>query len=103
MRDVDSIIIVIELQSKGKTAIIPSEFALHVVGVVAYFSTLTHPSYSLSHRSLLGVDQRLHAYVVEAVWFEQVDDVEPILYIFSGVGDREEVPLGVSVCVVVSR
>lgn len=102
VRDVYSIVIVIELQGKGKTAIISSKFALHIVGVVAYFAALTNPPHSFRHRSLLGVNERLHAYVVETVGFEQVDDVEPILYVFSGVGDREEVPLSVPVCVVIS-
>lgn len=103
MRDVNSIMIVIELQSKGKTAIIPSKFAFHIVSVVTYLPALTHPSHSFRHRSLLRVNQRLHAYIVETVGFEQVDDVEPILYVFSGVGNREEVPLRVAIGVVISR
>jgi len=51
----------------------------------------------------LGIDERFHADVVEGVRFEEVDYVEAILDIFAGVGYREEVPLGVSVSIVICR
>lgn len=103
MCNINGIVIVIKLQSKGKTAVIPSKFALHIVGVVAYLPALAHPSHSFRHRSLLRVYERLHAYVVETVGFEQIDDIEPIFHVFSGVGNREEVPLRVAIGVVISR
>ena len=101
MRDVNSIVIVVKLQGKGETAVVSSKLAFHIVCVVADLSALAHPANSFRHRSLLGVNKRLHAHVVKTVGFEQVYDVESVLHVFPGVGHRQEVPLRVAVGVVV--
>lgn len=92
----------LKFQGEGKTAVISAIFSFHIVGVVAYLSTFSNPSDSFVQCVPIWVDQWLHAYVVEAVRLKQVDNIEPILYIFPGISYWKEVPLGMAVGVVVS-
>lgn len=85
MCNIYTVIVVLKAKGKRKCAIIPSKLPFHIIGKIAYFSPLSHPSHALEQRSFLGVDQWLHTYIVEAIRFEQIDNVKSILYIFASV------------------
>lgn len=51
--DVDAVIVMFEAQREGETAVVASELPLHVIGVVADFGALSHPSYTLAECSFL--------------------------------------------------
>ena len=60
----DSSIDTLKAKGKRKCAIIPSKLPFHIIGKIAYFSPLSHPSHALEQRSFLGVDQWLHTWVM---------------------------------------
>ena len=47
------------------------------------------------------VDQGFHTHIVVGVWFNQVDNVEPVGLILPGVGNRKVKPLRVAVSTIV--
>jgi len=91
----------LELQSKRKTAIISSKFSFHIISIVAYICSFSDPSNSFSKCCSFWIYKRFHSYIVKWIRFEQIDYIEAIFYIFSGIGNGKEIPLCVSVGVVV--
>lgn len=85
MCNIYTVIVVLKAKGKRKCAIVPPKLPLHIIGKIAYFSALPHPSHALEERSFLGIDQRFHADIVEAIRFEQIDNVKSILYVLAGV------------------
>lgn len=75
----------LKFKGKGQTAVISSIFSFHIVSKVTYLASFSHPAHSSVQSVSLGIDQGFHSYIVKAVRFEEVDDVEAIFYIFSGV------------------
>ena len=55
--------------------------------------TSSMPAYASSIRFFLAVDKRLHSMVIQAVRFDQIDDVELVDLILSGIGETEVEPL----------
>jgi hypothetical protein len=60
------------------------------------------PSYIFGGCILLRVKQWLHAHIVETVWLKQVNDIEPIFDILSGISNGEEIPLSMSIGIKIS-
>lgn len=79
-------ILTFELESEAEVAVVASELPLHIIGVVADIAALSDPPHSSPQGRLLGVDEGLHAHVVETVRLEQVDYVKAVLYVLAGVG-----------------
>jgi hypothetical protein len=75
-----------KFECEAKAAIISSKFSLHIISVVTDVSSFPNPSYSFIEGSPFRIDEWFHAYVIETVRFEEIDDVKPILNVFSGVG-----------------
>lgn len=75
-----------ELEGEAEVAVVASELPLHIIGVVADIAALPDPPHSSCQGCLLGVDERLHADVVETVWLEQVDYVKSVLDVLARVG-----------------
>ena len=55
--------------------------------------TSSMPAYVSSIRFFLAVDKGLHSMVIQAVRFDQIDDVELVDLILSSVGETEVEPL----------
>mmetsp|Transcript_43346 Transcript_43346/g.41753 ORF Transcript_43346/g.41753 Transcript_43346/m.41753 type:complete len:541 (-) Transcript_43346:140-1762(-) len=98
--EVDLVQVRVEFMDEGEGVVIASHFqvlpaeAILVVKDVAPYSM---PSFVLVLFGVLGEGEDLHAVVVEGVGFGEVDDVEADFLALPGVGDPEEVPLGVAV------
>lgn len=48
---------------------------------------------------LLGIEEWLHAAIVQTIRFHEVDDHEFVLDIFTGIGHWKEIPLGMWSCI----
>jgi hypothetical protein len=64
MREVNSVIIVIELHAERESVVVPGIFAFHAVLVVAYVATAAEPSFSTPFSLLLRVYHGAHPMIV---------------------------------------
>ena len=78
MSEVDCIIVMLELSTKGQCVVMTSSLPFHRILVVADVTTCSNPTLSVGLGINLGVHQRSHAMVVKRIWLEQIDDVEAV-------------------------
>jgi hypothetical protein len=88
-----SVVFVLEFYAESECVIVSLGFTLHRILVIANVLPVAVPT-------LLGFDlrihQRLHSMIVERIWFEQIDNVEPVKPSWTGILDPEIIPLRVS-------
>ena len=76
----------LEFESKREAGVVASVFSFHVIGEVAYLSSFPDPAHIFIQGVALGVHQRFHTHVVQTVRFQQIYDIEAVLYILPSVG-----------------
>lgn len=91
----------LEFHSEGQSIEVPSIFLLHVILKVHNVFPTPEPRLILQFVALGGMHQHLEPLIVQRIGFHEVQDVEFVLNVPAGVGDGEEVPLGMSPSVVV--
>lgn len=102
MGDINLIVIITESDFKLKRVIIAATLLFERVLIVGDVLAIAVPADTPGSLSLLrGVEERLLALVVAAVIFDEVDDGELILGVFSDVRNLEVKPLGVGRGVVI--
>jgi len=101
MREVNSIVFIVELHSERKRVIVSQAFALHWVLVIADVTTCPDPAFTVLFGVDFAVHQRAHTMIVEWIRLKQVDNVKTVGSAGDRVGNSEVVPLCVSVGVVV--
>lgn len=102
MGDINLIVIISESNFKLKRVIIAATFLFERVLIVGDVLAIAIPADTPGSLSLLRrVEERLLALIVAAVVFDEVDDRELILGVFSDVRNLEVKPLGVSRGVVI--
>lgn len=98
---VDGVVVAVELDAKCQRVVMEGAFALHGVGVVADVFATANPSAIVALGVDLGVEQRFHSVVVEAVGLKQVDYIESVQLVCPRVLDHEVEPLSLPLGVVV--
>lgn len=93
----------LKLERKSEAAIIAPIFPLHIGSIVANIIPITMPAKIPLLGRFLRINQRFHTHIVQAIRFEQINNVKSIFDILPGVGDWEIIPLGVAVCIIVGR
>lgn len=91
-----------KFQCKRQTAVIPSKLSFHIICVIAYISSLSDPTNSFIQSILLRIYQRLHPHIVQTVRFQQIDNIEAILHVFSRICYWKKVPLSVAIRIIIS-
>jgi hypothetical protein len=101
MRQVNSIVIMGELNGESECVVVACILPLHRVLVVANVTTSSVPSLAIPLGFMLRVNHWTHPMVVERIRLHKVYDVEAIGFARSCVFDSEIVPLSVPPGVVV--
>ena len=91
----------VKLLGEGQGVEVTSIFLFHIILKIANILTIPEPGSPLELVPFERVHENPEALVVEGLGFHQIEDVEFVLHVLSGVGNREEVPLGVSSGVVI--
>jgi hypothetical protein len=96
MSDVDLIVVVAQSHFKGEGVVITTSFFLHRILIVGDIITITVPAYASRAISLFyGINEGLLPLVIAAIRFYEIDNVEPVAYVFFHICDAEVKPLGV--------
>lgn len=91
----------LELALPSECVVIALVFTFHGVLIVADVVAASDPA-SASFLSLgVGVHQRSHAVVVKRIWFDEIDDVESVVFAGFGVRYSKVIPLGVTSSIVI--
>jgi hypothetical protein len=101
MREVDSVLVMLEAALPGQGVVVPRILSLHRVLVVADVTSCSDPPTPRLLGGGLGVHQWPHAMIIERVWLDEVDNIEPIILSSLRVGHAEVVPLSVASRVVI--